>query len=169
VITVNLLNVIGGPSAAALGAFATLATLVIATFAWLRRRERSQFVGMASRDFASVSLDGTGRGNGSTARSLVIASSAPHPPGDMQPVPSGRALAGLGDAIPRTRAEALQILGMGVTADAAEAAIKRIVDGLRLSWHPDHAKDAEDRRIRELRMKQINAAWEIIHGKRAEA
>jgi DnaJ-class molecular chaperone len=58
---------------------------------------------------------------------------------------------------------------MGVTADAAEAAIKRIVDGLRLSWHPDHAKDAEDRRIRELRMKQINAAWEIIHGKRAEA
>ena len=61
------------------------------------------------------------------------------------------------------------MLGMGVTPDATEVAVKRIVDGLRLSWHPDHAKGPEDRQIRELRLKQINAAWEIITGKRHEA
>jgi hypothetical protein len=72
------------------------------------------------------------------------------------------------DTIPRTRAEALQVLGMGISADGNVQAIKKIVDGLRLSWHPDRARDADDRQVRELRLKQINAAWEIIAGKRAE-
>jgi DnaJ-class molecular chaperone len=58
---------------------------------------------------------------------------------------------------------------MGVAADATQVAIKRIVDGLRMSWHPDHAKDEADRQLRELRLKQINAAWEILNGTRAEA
>jgi curved DNA-binding protein CbpA len=58
---------------------------------------------------------------------------------------------------------------MGVTPDATQVAIKRIVDGLRLSWHPDHAKDEADRQTRELRLKQINAAWDILNGVRAEA
>ena len=58
---------------------------------------------------------------------------------------------------------------MGVTPDANIAAIKKIVDGLRASWHPDHASGQDDRQMRELRMKQINAAWEIIAGKRAVA
>jgi len=57
---------------------------------------------------------------------------------------------------------------MGVTPDASEASIKKIVDGLRLSWHPDYAKGPADQQIRELRLKQINAAWEIIAGKRAQ-
>ena len=74
-----------------------------------------------------------------------------------------------GDRIPRTRDEALQVLGMGVTPDANIAAIKKIVDGLRASWHPDHASGQDDRQMRKLRMKQINAAWEIIAGKRAVA
>jgi DnaJ-class molecular chaperone len=58
---------------------------------------------------------------------------------------------------------------MGVTPDATHIAIKRIVDGLRLSWHPDHAKDEADRQMREVRLKQINAAWDILNGNRAQA
>jgi curved DNA-binding protein CbpA len=58
---------------------------------------------------------------------------------------------------------------MGVTPDATQVVIKRIVDGLRLNWHPDHAKDEPDRQMRELRLKQINAAWDILNGVRAEA
>jgi hypothetical protein len=38
-----------------------------------------------------------------------------------------------------------------------------------LSWHPDHAKDDGDRQLREHRLKQINAAWEILNGSRQEA
>jgi curved DNA-binding protein CbpA len=72
-----------------------------------------------------------------------------------------------GDRIPHTREEALQVLGVAVAPDANLAAIKKIVDGLRASWHPDLASGGPDRRLRELRMKQINAAWEIIAGKRA--
>jgi curved DNA-binding protein CbpA len=74
-----------------------------------------------------------------------------------------------GEVIPRNREEALRVLGIGVTPDASEVAIKKIVDGLRLSWHPDRANGSADRQIRELRLKQINAAWEIIMGKRVEA
>jgi curved DNA-binding protein CbpA len=58
---------------------------------------------------------------------------------------------------------------MGVTPDANETAIKKIVDGVRMSWHPDYATGTTDRQIHELRLKQINAAWDIIARKRAEA
>lgn len=75
-----------------------------------------------------------------------------------------RARPSVGDEIPQTREQALQVLGMGVTPDVHDAAIKKIVDGLRQSWHPDHAQSLEERQLRELRMKQINAAWEIICG-----
>ena len=74
-----------------------------------------------------------------------------------------------GDQIPSTRADALQVLGMGVTADANLAAIKKIVDGLRQTWYPDLASDPSEKGIREQRMKQINAAWEILANKRAQA
>jgi curved DNA-binding protein CbpA len=84
-------------------------------------------------------------------------------------MPSARGPSHWGDAIPRSREDALQVLGIGVTPDASETALKKIVDGLRLSWHPDYAKDADDLRLRELRLKQINAAWEIIAGKRVDA
>ena len=60
------------------------------------------------------------------------------------------------------------MLGMGVSPDATEMAMKKIVDGLRQSWHPDFAKDEADRQLREFRLKQINAAWELIQGKRLE-
>jgi hypothetical protein len=70
--------------------------------------------------------------------------------------------------VPRTREDALKILGMGVRPETGDVALKKIVDGLRLTWHPDNAADELDRLEREIRLKQINAAWEIISGKREE-
>jgi hypothetical protein len=70
--------------------------------------------------------------------------------------------------MPRDRVEAMQVLGMGVAPSATEVAIKKIVDGLRQSWHPDLAQNETDRALRELRSKQINAAWELLRGQRAE-
>jgi DnaJ-class molecular chaperone len=60
------------------------------------------------------------------------------------------------------------MLGVGVSPNATETAMKKVVDGLRLSWHPDLAKDEADRQLREFRLKQINAAWDLIQGKRLE-
>jgi hypothetical protein len=114
-ITVNLLSAIANPSTTAVIAFTVLAMLAIAGLAWLLRRERTPFASAAPRDFASVSLGGPRRdGNISTAGSLVVGSSGrPSPnvrPHAVRPAQSGGALAGLGDAIPRTKAEALQVL-----------------------------------------------------------
>ena len=58
---------------------------------------------------------------------------------------------------------------LGASPDAGETSIKKIVDGLRQSWHPDFATSAADRRLREQRTKQINVAWEILSGKRPAA
>lgn len=66
--------------------------------------------------------------------------------------------------MPKTRAEAFEVLG--VNASVTEGALKRIVDALRMGWHPDHAKDEVDKRLREERTKQINIAWDLIAGKR---
>jgi DnaJ-class molecular chaperone len=70
--------------------------------------------------------------------------------------------------MPRTREEALEVLGIGIAPSANAAAIKKIVDGLRMSWHPDLAKNETDRALREQRSKQINAAWDILQSQRAE-
>ena len=165
-IAVNILSAIGGRPTATLVAFTALTGFVVAAFVWLRRRERTAVAGAPTRDLASVTL---GR---RVAVPALVAGSLPQPsrqaPG-LQPVQFGNVAVRWPDAVPRTRTEALAVLGMGVTPDATEVAVKRIVDGLRLSWHPDHAKGPEDRQIRELRLKQINAAWEIITGKRQEA
>ena len=67
--------------------------------------------------------------------------------------------------IPATREEALHVLGAG--PDASEAVLKKIVDGLRMSWHPDHAKTAGDHRLRSERMTQINVAWDILTRRQA--
>lgn len=75
----------------------------------------------------------------------------------------------IGDRIPVSKPEALAVLGMGVANDGNVAALKKIIDGLRMNWHPDLARDDADRRTRELRLKQINAAWEILGEKRLGA
>lgn len=64
--------------------------------------------------------------------------------------------------MPQSYDDALELLGMGVTANTPLPAMKRIVDGLRNSWHPDQATDDGDRAIRELRIRQIDTAWDIL-------
>ncbi len=63
-------------------------------------------------------------------------------------------------AMPATRSEAFAVLG--VNPDVSDGVLKKIVDGLRMSWHPDHARDEDDRRTRETRIRQINIAWDLI-------
>ncbi|HRD76952.1 MAG TPA: J domain-containing protein [Hyphomicrobiaceae bacterium] len=62
--------------------------------------------------------------------------------------------------LPVTRAEACEALGVNPQSDMK--AIKKVVDALRLTWHPDLAVDDAERRSREDRMKQINAAWDVL-------
>ena len=68
---------------------------------------------------------------------------------------------------PRDKAEAYALLG--VNPDVNERILKKLVEALRQSWHPDLARDDADRRRREDRIKQINVAWDLIQGKRVEA
>jgi hypothetical protein len=142
----------------------TVLGLLALLFAYRRQQTESGIT--FSRDIAAVSLDGrTGRGLVRAGRWL--ATSAPKGGTPQSPAPQSTGLpANWGDAIPQTREEALQVLGMGVAPEVSEIAVKKIVDGLRLSWHPDYAKNPQDRQLRELRMKQINAAWEVVAGKR---
>ena len=65
--------------------------------------------------------------------------------------------------MPCTRSEAFDVLG--VNPDVSEAIVKKVADALRVSWHPDHAKDEDDRLTREARMKQINIAWDLINAR----
>ena len=67
----------------------------------------------------------------------------------------------------KPRGEAYQLLG--VNADVSEGTLKKLVDALRMTWHPDHARDEQDRLLREDRIKQINIAWDLISDKRQAA
>ena len=69
--------------------------------------------------------------------------------------------------MPKSFGDAYRVLG--INADAAPFVAKKLVDALRMSWHPDHARDESDRMRREDRIKQINAAWDIINGRREAA
>jgi hypothetical protein len=138
-----------------------------------RRRDHVALTAMATRDIASVALDTSGGRGALTvvaphAGGSAVEPSAPRPPPSPRPSSWGRHAPALVESgrIPQTREEALQVLGMGVGADASPTAIKKIVDGLRLSWHPDLAVDQSDRGIRELRLKQINAAWQLLGASR---
>lgn len=65
--------------------------------------------------------------------------------------------------IPQTPSEAYALLG--VNPDVTEPVLKKLIDALRMTWHPDHARDESDRLLREERIKQINIAWDLIHSK----
>ena len=67
-------------------------------------------------------------------------------------------------AVPTNRDEAYELLG--VNDSVSDATLKKVVDALRMSWHPDHARDEADRDRREERTKQINVAWDLITGRR---
>ena len=70
----------------------------------------------------------------------------------------------LSEELPRDRKEAYEILG--ANPEASARVLKRLVDALRATWHPDLAVNEEDREMRDHRIKQINVAWDIITGKR---
>jgi hypothetical protein len=72
-----------------------------------------------------------------------------------------------GARLPATVSEAYDVLG--INPDVREEVMKKIVDALRMSWHPDHARNDADRAERESRIRQINVAWELITAKRAAA
>jgi hypothetical protein len=69
------------------------------------------------------------------------------------------------DSLPGNKDMAYAVLGLN--SEATETAAKKVVDGLRQTWHPDTARDDTDRAIREVRMKQINAAWDLIRTRAA--
>lgn len=64
-------------------------------------------------------------------------------------------------AQPQSPSEAYAMLG--VNPDAAPHVLKKLVDALRVTWHPDHARNESDRLLREERIKQINSAWDLIN------
>ncbi len=135
------------------------------------RRKNSSSTSTISRDIASVSIRdaklpaNTEKNNAAPNGSQN--GQEPPPSQNAEPqTPATITTIKFGDTIPKTRKEAFEVLGMSVTSNASPVAIKKVVDGLRLSWHPDHAAGEEDRKNRESRIKQINAAWEIISGQR---
>lgn len=66
--------------------------------------------------------------------------------------------------MPASPREAYAILG--VNGSVSDATLKKVADGLRMSWHPDLAHDDHDRANREERTKQINVAVELIAAER---
>jgi hypothetical protein len=155
------------PSAAtqAMIGFAALVAAALALFVWTRRREQMSLAAAGVREFGNVSFEGRPRrGAHSTAalpapRATRGASQQRPPP--IRPTSVTPATFPVADSrIPATREEACRVLGASL--DASEAAIRKIVDGLRQSWHPDLATSEPDRRLREQRSKQINVAWDIL-------
>jgi hypothetical protein len=130
---------------------------------WSRRQERARLGTLVRRDIASVTF------GGEPHAATLPAPLAPHIPqalpDSMEAVEAGPSEISL--EMPATPQEALQVLG--ASPDASIDVIKKIVDGLRQSWHPDLAKSEDDRLYREQRVKQINVAWDILSGRRSAA
>jgi hypothetical protein len=175
---VSLFSLFRTTTIGAIVAFGGLALGLLAAFALARRRESARDAARRRpRDLATVSLDrkrsrpparpGDARGRPPVNAAVPAASRPPGPRADAS-MAAGTATVDLGERMPLTRAEALEVLGMGVAPSATAAALKKIVDGLRQSWHPDLARDDADRALRELRSKQINAAWDLLQSQRAE-
>lgn len=70
-------------------------------------------------------------------------------------------------AMPTSAREAYEVLG--INGNVTDATLKKVVDALRMSWHPDLANGADDRALREERIKQINVATELIAAERRAA
>ena len=66
--------------------------------------------------------------------------------------------------MPRSVDDARKVLN--VNSGTKAETVKRVVDALRRVWHPDLGTDDEDRKNRHIKTQQINAAWEIISGRR---
>ncbi len=177
----SLVSVFRTTTVGAIVAVAGLALGLLMAFALARRRERTRDAGRRRRDISDMSLDGRRRKPAAPARdgrmrmppassstapdvaALADKAAAARPGADR-----GGDIAAWDDRMPRTREEAFEVLGIGIAPSATQTAIKKVVDGLRMSWHPDLAKDETDRALRELRSKQINAAWDLLQVQRVE-
>jgi len=155
------------PAMGVIVAFTGLTLGLLIAFAAARRRERLQHAaGTRQRTRSAPRLgfdDSSGTGGADTPLG---------PPLERIPGASAAdaALAAWGSRVPQTRKEAIQALGIGARRGSTDvAAVKRIVDALRRHWHPDRATDEADRGLREQRSKQINAAWDLLQGERADA
>jgi hypothetical protein len=192
---VELASAARQPAVTVATGLAALCALLLLAFAMRRQGRQRDEDPVARRDIGSISLDGGvldrphagSEPVGQPARlpppanSLQASAAPPLPPPSppalrAQPAVASAVVASAPPPepklfqtdVPKTREEALRVLGMGVRPEAGDMALKKIVDGLRLTWHPDNAVDELDRLEREIRLKQINAAWEIIAGKRDE-
>jgi DnaJ-domain-containing protein 1 len=148
----------------ALVGFAALVVLALGLFVWTRRREQLNLAAAGIREFGNVNFEGRpARPRGNARLSL------PRPASQTAPrAPKATLSPEFGDGqVPRTREEACRVLG--VSPDADEAAMKKVVQGLWQSWHPDLATSTSDRQLREQRTTQINVAWDILSGKQATA
>ncbi len=79
--------------------------------------------------------------------------------------PAASAVPATASDMPTTRDEALAVLGL--SSGATDAAIRKVVEALRQSWHPDLATGDADRVAREDRIKAINVAAGILLRKTA--
>jgi hypothetical protein len=146
----------------------TAAALLLAGLAavgfWYWRRAPAQVLAPAARDFGAISLDGAPQGS---ALALEPAAGAAVPEAPRAPDQDAGAAVMDELPVPTTYAQALDILG--ASPEASVAAIKKIVDGLRQSWHPDLARSETDRAHRERRVRQINVAWDLVSQRRSAA
>ncbi|MEM1370888.1 MAG: J domain-containing protein, partial [Pseudomonadota bacterium] len=88
-----------------------------------------------------------------------IAASAGHDPRTTSSS-THNATGAAGLSTPKTLDDAYAVIG--VTQGTPEKAMKKVVDALRMSCHPDLSSDGSDVAQREERTKQINIAWDLI-------
>jgi hypothetical protein len=143
-------------------AAALLALLSLSAFT-LWRRVRTTAAVAGPRDISSITLD-------RVPKPLVPARPADAAAGSKPVVekPAGPSFAATEEfPVPTSYEQALRVLG--AAPDASSAALKKIVDGMRQIWHPDHASSEADRLYRERRLRQINVAWDLISKKGSAA
>ena len=54
---------------------------------------------------------------------------------------------------------------LNVNSATPKHVVEKLVLCLRQAWHPDHGSPGE-RPLRTMKLQQINAAWDIVNGKR---
>jgi hypothetical protein len=57
---------------------------------------------------------------------------------------------------------------LNVNSATPKPVVEKLVLCLRQAWHPDHGS-AGERSLRTMKLQQINAAWDIVNGKRPAA
>ena len=63
--------------------------------------------------------------------------------------------------VPRSLADAYRVLN--VKPHTSKEVIKKLVDALRVSWHPDLVASESDKKMHTAKIQQINVAWDIIN------